>query len=67
MKERIKRLFCQLSRTQKVEFISENIQYASAKAIADYERDYLFDVLQELDDDDYVANYLRDKGYKVTK
>lgn len=67
MKERIKRLFSQLSRTQKVEFISENIQYASATAIAEYEKDYLFDVLQEMDDDNYIANYLRGKGYTVTK
>ena len=67
MKDQIEKLFCQLSRTQKVEFISENIQYASAKAIADYERGYLFDILREIDDDEYVSMYLKDKGYKVTK
>lgn len=64
---RLKNLFSQLGRTQKVQFISDNIQYASAEAVAKYVKDYLFDVLEDVGDDNYIANYLRDKGYKVEK
>ena len=28
---------------------------------------YLFDVLNDLGNDDYVATYLKEKGYEVTK
>jgi hypothetical protein len=65
--DKIKQLFRGLGRSQKVEFISENIDYASAHAVAEYVTDYLFDVLNDLGDDDYVATYLKDKGYEVTK
>ena len=37
------------------------------KAVAEYVKGYLFDVLNDLGDDDYVASYLKDKGYEVTK
>ncbi len=65
--KRLEYLFRTLSRTQKVQFISDNIQYASAGAVADYVKDYLFDVLEDVGDDNYIANYLRDKGYNVGK
>lgn len=65
--DKIKQLFRGLGRSQKVEFISENIDYASAHAVAEYVKAYLFDVLNDLSDDDYVAMYLKDKGYEVTK
>ena len=50
-----------------VEFISEKIDYASAHAVAGYVSSYLFDVLNDLGNDDYVATYLKEKGYEVTK
>lgn len=64
---RLEDLFSQLGRTQKVQFISDNIQYASAEAVAKYVKGYLFDVLEDVGNDNYIANYLRDKGYKVEK
>ena len=63
----IKQVFSWLGRTKKSEFISQNIDYASAGAVAKYVKAYLFDVLQDVDDDEYLAMYLRKKGYKVTK
>ena len=63
----IGKIFRGLGRTKKVEFVSENIEYASAHAVAEYVKGYLFDVLNDLGDDDYVATYLKDKGYEVTK
>ncbi|RHK13195.1 hypothetical protein DW079_00280 [Segatella copri] len=56
-----------LGRTKKVEFISKNIELASSSAVADYVKGYLFDVLKDVGDDEYVATYLRGKGYKVEK
>lgn len=41
--------------------------YASAHAVAGYVSSYLFDVLNDLGNDDYVATYLKEKGYEVTK
>lgn len=64
---KIEEAFRGLGRTEKVRFISQNIGYANAAAIDEYVSAYLFDVLRYLDDDDYVAMYLRDKGYEVTK
>lgn len=63
----MEKVFQTLSRTRKVEFISKNINYASAHAIAGYVKSYLFDVLKDVGDDEYVADYLRTKGYKITK
>ena len=56
-----------MGRTKKAEFISENIDYASAQAVAGYVKGYLFDVLNDVGDDDYVAQYLKGKGYEVKK
>lgn len=59
--------FNSLGRTKKVEFISKNIELASSSAVAEYVKGYLFDVLKDVGDDEYVAAYLRGKGYRVTK
>ncbi len=63
----IEKAFRGLGRTKKVEFISEKIDYASEHAVAGYVSSYLFDVLNDLGNDDYVATYLKEKGYEVTK
>lgn len=55
------------SRTDKVNFISQNLDYASDKAIAAHVEAYLFDILDEMGDPEYVAQWLRDKGYDVNK
>ena len=65
--ERINDLFLSLGRTKKVEFIDRNIDYASDRAIAKYVKSYLFDVLCDIEDDEYIANFLRGRGYKVEK
>lgn len=67
MNQDIKQIFRGLGRTKKVEFISENIDYASAHAVAGYVKGYLFDVLNDIGNDDYVAMYLKEKGYEVNK
>lgn len=67
MDKDIKQVFRGLGRTKKVEFISENIDYASAHAVAKYVKGYLFDVLNDVGDDDYVAQYLKEKGYEVRR
>ena len=64
---KIEDVFCTLGRTKKVEFISKNIELASADAVAKQVKGYLFDVLNDVNDDEYVATYLREKGYEVTK
>lgn len=64
---KIEEAFESLGRTGKSEFISQNINYANANAVAKYVSAYLFDVLKNVGDDDYVAMYLKEKGYKVTK
>lgn len=64
---KIEEAFRGLGRTEKVKFISQNIDYANADAVAEYVSGYLFDVLNDVGDDEYVAQYLREKGYKVTK
>lgn len=56
-----------LGRTKKVEFISKNIELASSRAVADYVKGYLFDVLTDVGDDEYIATYLRNNGYNVEK
>lgn len=67
MESSIKRAFNSLGRTKKSEFISEHIELASSKAVAKYVEGYLFDVLKDVNDDEYIAMYLREKGYTVTK
>ena len=64
---KIEEAFRGLGRTEKVRFISQNIEYANAVVVANYVKGYLFDVLQDVGDDNYVAMYLRNKGYKVVK
>ena len=57
--------FEQLSRTKKCEFISKYVDLASPESIAKYVKGYLFDVLKDVGDDESIATYLRNKGYKV--
>lgn len=64
---KIEEAFRGLGRTVKANFISQNIDYANADAIAKYVKAYLFDVLNDVGNDEYVAMYLRTKGYKVAK
>ena len=58
---KIEEAFRVLGRTEKVKFISQNIYYANADAVAKYVSGYLFDVLNDVGDDEYVARYLREK------
>lgn len=67
MENNIERAYQSLGRTQKSEFISEHIELASSKAIANFVKSYLFDVLKDVNDDEYIAMYLREKGYTVAK
>ncbi|MGR4859573.1 hypothetical protein [Bacteroides pyogenes] len=64
---KIEEAFRGLGRTEKAKFVSQNIDYANAEAVAKYVSDYLFDVLKNVGDDEYIAAYLRGKGYEVTK
>lgn len=64
---KIEETFRGLGRTEKAKFISQNIDYVNADAVAKYVSSYLFDVLKDVGDDEYVAQYLRGKGYEVTK
>lgn len=64
---KIEEVFRGLGRTEKAKFISQNIDYANADAVAKYVESYLFDVLKDVGNDEYVAIYLRENGYKVTK
>ena len=57
--------FEQLGRTKKCKFILQHVDLASPEAIAKYVKGYLFDVLKDVGDDEYIATYLRNKGYKV--
>ena len=59
--------FRSLGRTEKAKFISQNIDYANANAIAKYISAYLFDVLEDVGNNEYVAMELRRKGCEVTK
>lgn len=63
----IEKSFRSLSYTQKKDFISGHIEYASAKSVAEYVKNYLFDVLADIGDDEYIADYLKSKGYDVWK
>ena len=63
----IEEAFRGLGRTEKAKFVSQNIDYANAEAVAKYVSGYLFDVLNDVGDDEYIAAYLREKGYEVTK
>lgn len=63
---KIEEAFRGLGRTEKVKFISQNIDYANADAVAKYISAYLFDVLEDVGNNEYIAMYLRGKGYEVT-
>ena len=68
--EKLKDLFYSLGRTKKVEFISDNIDYASDRAIVQHVGSYICDILEDLWDEgniDGVVNFLKRKGYKVEK
>ena len=52
---KIEEAFRGLGRTEKVRFISQNIEYANAVAVASYVKGYLFDVLNDVGDDEYIA------------
>ena len=53
--DKIEEAFKNLGRTEKARFISQNIEYANAVAVSHYVKGYLFDVLQDVGDDNYVA------------
>ena len=61
------RTFRNFSRSDRQAFINENIDLASSHIVAQHVEAYLFDILEEMDDPEYVAQFLRDKGYEVKK
>ena len=68
--EKLRDLFLSLGRTKKVEFISDNIDYASDRAIVRHVGAYICDILEDMWEDgniDGVINFLHSKGYKVEK
>ena len=68
--EKLNDLFRSLGRTKKVEFISENIDYASDRAIVRHVGSYICDIPEDLWDEggiDGVVEFLRRKGFKVEK
>ena len=64
---KIEEVFRSLGRTMKVEFIDDNIRYASASAVAEYVETYIYDVLEDVGDKEMIAEFLREHGYKVEK
>lgn len=68
VEEKLKELFMSLGRTKKVEFISDNIDYASDRAIVNHVGAYICDILEDMWEDgniDGIIRFLKDKGYKV--
>ncbi len=63
----IEKDFEHLGRTEKSNFISEHIEYASPQSVGKYVKGYLFDVLKSVNDDGYIIDYITDRGYKVEK
>ena len=63
----IEKDFEHLGRTEKSNFISEHIEYASPQAVGKYVKGYLFDVLKSVNDDGYIIDYITERGYKVEK
>lgn len=61
---KIEQEFSFLGRSKKAEFIGEHIDVAPASAVAKYVEGYLFDVLNDVDNDEYIATYLRNKGWE---
>ena len=68
--EKIRDLFLSLGRTKKVEFISDNIDYASDRAIVRHVGNYICDILEDLWEEVSiygVFEFLKVKGYNVEK
>lgn len=68
--EKIRELFGQLSRTQKVNFISDRLEYATDASISSHIGAYIFDWLEDLYEDGRVyeiIEFLKQKGYEVAK
>ncbi len=65
METEINRAFRELPRGEKSRFISDNIHYAKMKAVVEFARDYIFDVLDYCDTE-VIAQYLRERDYTVT-
>ncbi len=66
--EKLRELFLSLGRTKKVEFISDNIDYASDRAIVQHVGSYICDILEDLWEDgdiEGVVDFLKSKGYKI--
>lgn len=66
--EKLRDLFQSLGRTKKVEFISENICYATDRAIVQHVGTYICDILEDLWEDgdiEGVVDFLKSKGYKI--
>lgn len=63
----IEKDFEHLGRTEKSNFISEHIEYATPQAVGKYVKSYLFDVLKSVNDDGYIIDYITERGYKVEK
>ncbi len=61
------RAFRNLSRTQKSEFISKNIEYAYSCAVAEYAKNYILDILDNFDKHELqmVSDYVCSKGYAL--
>lgn len=53
---KIEEAFRGLGRTEKAKFISQNIDYANADAVAKYISAYLFDILEDVGNNEYVGN-----------
>lgn len=64
MASKIEQELSYLGRSKKAEFIGEHIDVAPANAVAGYVKAYLFDVLNDVEDDEYIATYLRNKGWE---
>lgn len=61
-------MFLSLGRTKKVEFISDNIDYASDRSIVQHVGTYICDILEDLWEDgdiEGVVDFLKSKGYKI--
>ena len=65
----INTVFRGLGRTAKSDFISDNIDYARARAIAEYAKHYFLDILDTFDEAGLkmVADYICEKGYAQKK
>lgn len=65
--QKILREFRFLSMADKQDFISSNLYYASMRALAEHTRAYWIDMLDAMNDPKLIADWLRTKGYTVTK